>query len=170
GPDLGAPRLQVEDLWITFGNTRVLGDVALDVRAGEIHALIGQNGSGKSTLAKVLTGIYTPDAGTRVSVDGHDLRLPVRPSEAKERGVAVVHQSLGLIDSRSVVENVRLGRMRANGILRRINWAEEREATREIFERLGRTIPLDAPVGALSEEDRATVAIARAVQDAQPGS
>ena len=169
-PALWPPRLEVEDLWITFGNNRVLRDVALDVRAGEIHALIGQNGSGKSTLAKVLTGIYTPDSGTRVSVDGRDLRLPVRPSEAKERGVAVVHQSLGLIDSRSVVENVRLGRLRANGMLRRIDWFKEREATKEIFERLGRSIPLDAPVGGLAEEDRATVAIARAVQDAQAGS
>src|SRR5687768_6843722 len=89
-PAPGPPRLEVENLWVTFGNTRVLRDVALDVRPGEIHALIGQNGSGKSTLAKVLTGIYTPDSGTRVSVDSVDLRLPVRPSEAKEHGVAVV--------------------------------------------------------------------------------
>lgn len=166
----GAPRLEVEDLWITFGNNRVLRDVALDVRAGEIHALIGQNGSGKSTVAKVLTGIYTPDPGTRVAVDGHELRLPVRPAEARQRGVAVVHQSLGLVGSRSVIENIRVGRMRAHGFGRRINWAHERAATLEVFERLGRSIPLDVPVGSLREEERATVAIARAVQDAQPGT
>ena len=74
---------------MTFGDARVLKDVALSVLPGEIHGLVGQNGSGKSTLAKVLTGLYAPDTGTRVAVDGVDLRLPVRPSEARERGVAV---------------------------------------------------------------------------------
>lgn len=168
-PAPGAPRLEVQDLWITFGNNRVLRDVALDVRPGEIHALIGQNGSGKSTVAKVLTGIYTPDPGTRIAVDGHELRLPVRPDEARERGVAVVHQSLGLVNSRSVIENIRVGRMRAHGLGRRIDWRKERAATQEVFDRLGRSIPLDARVGSLREEERATVAIARAVQDATPG-
>ncbi len=166
----GIPRLEVENLWMTFGSTRVLRDVSLDVRPGEIHALIGQNGSGKSTLAKVLTGLYTPDPGTRVAVDGHDLHLPVRPSEAKERGVAVVHQSLGLVDSLSVLENVRVGRLRGHGLWRKISWKEERAAALEVFERLGRRIPLDAPVGTLREEDRAAVAIARAVQDARAGT
>jgi ribose transport system ATP-binding protein len=148
----------------------VLRDVAIDVRPGEIHALIGQNGSGKSTLAKVLTGLYTPDAGTRVAVDGADLHLPVRPAEAMERGVAVVHQSLGLVDRMSVIENVRVGRMRAHGLWRKIDWKDEREAAEEVFARLGRRIPLDVPVGSLREEERATVAIARAVQDARPGT
>lgn len=166
----GTPRLQVENLWMTFGSTRVLRDVAIDVRPGEIHALIGQNGSGKSTVAKVLTGLYTPDAGTRVAVDGLDLSLPVHPTESKQRGVAVVHQSLGLVDSQSVLENVRVGRLRGHGFWRKINWKEERAAALEVFERLGRSIPLDVPVGSLREEDRATVAIARAVQDARPGT
>lgn len=166
----GTPRLEVENLWMTFGSTRVLRDVALDVRPGEIHALIGQNGSGKSTLAKVLTGLYTPDPGTRVAVDGHDLSLPVHPAESKARGVAVVHQSLGLIDSLSVLENVRVGRMRGRGLWRKIDWKTERAEALEVFERLGRSIPLDVPVGSLREEDRATVAIARAVQDARPGT
>lgn len=166
----GTPRLQVENLWMTFGSTRVLRDVALDVRPGEIHALIGQNGSGKSTVAKVLTGLYTPDAGTRVAVDGHDLSIPVHPTESKQRGVAVVHQSLGLVDSQSVLENVRVGRLRGHGLWRKIDWNEERAAALEVFERLGRSIPLDVPVGSLREEDRATVAIARAVQDARPGN
>ncbi|MGW2788266.1 ATP-binding cassette domain-containing protein, partial [Streptomyces populi] len=67
------PRLAVEGLCMTFGGTTVLRDVTLDVRPGEIHALIGQNGCGKSTLAKILTGLYRPDPGSRVMVDGVDL-------------------------------------------------------------------------------------------------
>lgn len=166
----GHPRLEVEHLWMTFGSTRVLRDVALEVRPGEIHALIGQNGSGKSTLAKVLTGLYTPDPGTRVAVDGTELALPVSPIAAKDRGVAIVHQSLGLVDRMSVIENVRVGRMRGHGAWRKIDWKAERSAAQEVFERLGRHIPLDVPVGSLREEERATVAIARAVQDARPGT
>lgn len=164
------PRLAVESLYMSFANNRVLRDVAIDVWPGEIHGLVGQNGSGKSTLAKVLTGLYTPDAGTRIAVDGGELQLPVRPQEARDRGVAVVHQSLGLFDHQSVLENMRVGRLRGSRFLRRIDWSREREAATAVFERLGRHVPLNAPVGTLREEDRATVAIARALQDAHAGT
>jgi ribose transport system ATP-binding protein len=155
---------------VTFSNNRVLRDVALEVRPGELHALVGQNGSGKSTLAKVLTGLYTPDPGAVVAVDGAPLRLPVRPEESRAAGVAVVHQSLGLLGAYSVLENMRMGRLRGTGPLRRIRWDRERAEAAAVFERLGRSVPLEARVGALSEEDRATVAIARALQDARPGT
>ena len=163
------PRLKVSGVSVTFGRNRVLRDVSLEVGAGEIHALIGQNGSGKSTLAKVLTGLYVPDAGARVEIDGVPLRLPVRPVEARHRGVAVVHQSLGLVPEMTVLENMRVGRLQAGRFSRRIRWAVEREAADAVFQRLGRRVPIDRPVGALSEEDRATVAIARALQDAPDG-
>nr|WP_274637154.1 sugar ABC transporter ATP-binding protein [Microbacterium bovistercoris] len=162
-------RLEVHDVTVTFGSNRVLRDVALEVRPGEIHGLIGQNGSGKSTLAKVLTGLYTPDPGARVLVDSEPLRLPVRPAESRAAGVAVVHQSLGLIDRMSVIENLRMGRLRARGLGRRIDWKRERAEAETVFDRLGRRVPFDVPVGALREEERATVAIARALQDATPG-
>lgn len=147
----------------------MLRDVSLEVAPGEIHGLIGQNGSGKSTLAKVLTGLYVPDAGASVSVDGNRLRLPVRPAESRAAGVAVVHQSLGLMPSMTVIENLRMGRLRSRGVLRRIDWRRERAEAQEVFERLGRSVPFNAIVGELSEEERATVAIARALQDATPG-
>lgn len=169
-PDTQEPRLSVRNLCKTFANNRVLRDVHIDVRPGEIHGLIGQNGSGKSTVAKVLTGLYDPDPGTRVTVDGVDLKLPVRPREAQKRGVAVVHQSLGLLDDESVLHNVRLGRLSGSRILRKINWSVERAEVENVFARLGRSVPLDAKVGSLREEERATVAIARALQDAAEGT
>ena len=165
----GVPRLAVRDVSVTFGHNRVLRDVTLDVRPGEIQALIGQNGSGKSTLAKVLTGLYVPDAGASVEVDGEPLRLPVRPLESRARGVAVVHQSLGLVPEMSVLENMRVGRLHAGRFSRRIRWSVERDAAAVVFDRLGRHVPLDVRVASLSEEDRATVAIARALQDAPEG-
>jgi ribose transport system ATP-binding protein len=164
------PRLSVDSLSMTFANNTVLREVSLDIRPGEIHGLVGQNGSGKSTLAKVLTGLYTPDPGTRVAVDGTELRLPVRPGESRNHGVAVVHQSLGLVDSMNVLENMRIGRLRGSRLLRRIDWKQERKAATEVFERLGRSVPLNVPVGSLREEERATVAIARALQDAHAGT
>lgn len=167
--DRGVPRLRVRDVSVTFGHNRVLRDIGLDVRAGEIQALVGQNGSGKSTLAKVLTGLYVPDPGAVVEVDGEALRLPVRPLESRSRGVAVVHQSLGLVPEMSVLENMRVGRLGAGRFSRRIRWSVEREAAAGVFDRLGRHVPLDARVSSLSEEDRATVAIARALQDAPDG-
>jgi ribose transport system ATP-binding protein len=162
-------RLKVSGVSVTFGRNRVLRDVTLEVAPAQIHALIGQNGSGKSTLAKVLTGLYVPDSGARIEVDGVDLRLPVRPLEARNRGVAVVHQSLGLVGEMTVVENMRVGRLRGARFLRRIDWRVERAAASAVFDRLGREVSLDARVDTLSEEDRATVAIARALQDAPVG-
>ena len=159
------PRLAVESVSMTFGNARVLRDVTLDVIPGEIHALIGQNGCGKSTLAKILTGIYNPDAGSRISVDGTPLNLPIRPDESRAAGVAVVHQSLGLVRDATVLENTRLGRLSGSRFLRRIDWRREREATEAVFERMGRRIALDARVADLREDERAVVAIARALQD-----
>ncbi|WP_460774533.1 sugar ABC transporter ATP-binding protein [Microbacterium sp. GXF7504] len=163
-------RLDVRGLSKTFGSTRVLHDIAFDVRPGEIHALVGQNGSGKSTIAKVLSGLYSPDPGSVVAIDGHPFRLPVRPDESRERGMAVVHQSLGLLPGFSVLENMRIGRLRPRGVLRWIDWRTERAAAGAVFERIGRRVDLDAPVASLHEEDRATVAIARALQDAEAGS
>lgn len=154
---------------VTFGRNRVLREITLDVAPGAIHALIGQNGSGKSTLAKVLTGLYVPDPGARIAVDGEELRLPVRPMEARGRGVAVVHQSLGLVPEMTVLENMRVGRLKARRFSRFIRWSAERQAALEVFERLGRRIPIDALVRSLSEEDRATAAIARALQDVPDG-
>ncbi|THA32782.1 sugar ABC transporter ATP-binding protein [Streptomyces sp. A1277] len=155
---------------MTFGSATVLRDVTMDVRPGEIHALIGQNGSGKSTLAKILTGLYRPDAGSRVMVDGADLRLPIRPDESRAAGVGVVHQSLGLVADATVLENTRLGRFQGSRFLRRIDWRAEAEAIQAVFDRLGpRRIPLDAKVADLHEDEKAVVAIARAVQDLAEG-
>ncbi|GAA2576576.1 sugar ABC transporter ATP-binding protein [Winogradskya consettensis] len=163
------PRLRTGAVSVTFGRNRVLRDVGFEVGAGEIHALIGQNGSGKSTLVKVLTGLYVPEPGATVEVDGVPLRLPVRPLEARASGVAVVHQSLGLVGEATVLENMRVGRLRAGRLSRRIHWEHERAQAARMFDRLEHHVPLDTPVHRLSEEDRATVAIARAMQDTPPG-
>jgi len=163
------PRLLVRGLSKTFGRQRVLQEVDLVVQPGELHGLVGQNGSGKSTLVKILTGIHAADPGATLEVDGTALGQRVSVPTMRAVGLSVVHQTLGLIEDASVLENVRAGRFRGGRWLRRIDWRYEREQVVAVLERLGCTLDLQAPVAALSAEDRATVAIARALQDHQPG-
>ena len=158
------PRLQVRDVSKSFGASRALNDVSLDVRPGEIHGLVGENGSGKSTLVKILSGYHAPDAGAAVLVDGQPVGLPVRPAVARRFGLSVVHQDLGLVDSFSVVENMRVGLFEVGRISRAIRWRQERELARAALAELGAVIDPDARVGELSAAERAEVAIARALQ------
>ena len=163
-------RLEVASVYKTFGSARVLRDIGLRIAPGELHGLVGQNGCGKSTLVKILTGIYTPDPGGAITVDGRALSLPVRPLEARAAGLSVVHQNLGLVDDRTVWENVRLGRFKAAGrFSRRIDGRAERAAVEAVFAKLGAQVDVNEKVGELSAEDRAAVAIARAMQDHEPG-
>lgn len=163
------PRLELHGVSKTFGRQRVLNDVKLRVMPGELHGVVGQNGSGKSTLAKILTGYHAPDPGAEVRIDGARLRLPIRLRQARDLGLAVVHQTLGLFDEATVLENIRVGRFRAGRWTRRIRWDAERDAAAEVLAALGRPVRLDARAGTLSAEDRATVAIARALQQARDG-
>jgi ribose transport system ATP-binding protein len=162
-------RLQVANLSKSFGAARVLHGVELSIAPGELHGLVGQNGCGKSTLVKILTGVYTPDPGGSVTVDGRALSLPVRPLDARAAGLSVVHQHLGLVDDRTIWENVRLGRYQAGRLSRRINVREEKRQVAEALAMLDLALDVDTRVGELAAEDRAAVAIARAVQDHKAG-
>jgi ribose transport system ATP-binding protein len=97
GPGTAQPRLDVADLSKTFGPARVLRDIQLSVAPGELHGLVGQNGCGKSTLVKILTGVYTPDPGGSIVVDGRRLRTPVQPMEQREVGVSGVDHSKAVV-------------------------------------------------------------------------
>jgi ribose transport system ATP-binding protein len=168
-PSEAQPRLRLEHVSKTFGRYRALSDVSFDVSKGELHGIVGQNGSGKSTLAKILTGYHAPDSGSVVTVDGAVLDLPVRPADLDRCGVAVVHQSLGLLDDLTVIENLRLGHFGARRFSRRIDWSVERNAVVGVLERLECDVNLNALVGTLSAEQKATLAIARAIQSHEPG-
>jgi ribose transport system ATP-binding protein len=163
------PRLRAERLGKTYGSFRALRDVAFDVRPGEIHGLVGQNGSGKSTLIKILTGYHAPDVGGSLEVDGAGVGLPLTARERHRHGISVVHQSLGLLPELSVTENVRIEQHEPSRWMRRVSWRHEAEKTREALERLGSDIEPGARVADLSAEQRAIVAIARAMQNLTDG-
>lgn len=164
------PRLRMEHVSKTFGNNTVLRDVGIDVRPGEIHALLGQNGSGKSTLIKVLSGVYRPDPGAVVQVDGEDVSQPISPAGVMELGLTFIHQTLGLIPGHSVTENVRLASLERRKFGRFIDWKHERREAVATLERMhAGGIDPDANIDHLHMGQRVTVAIARALQVVVPG-
>ena len=144
-----------------FGAVQALKDIDLDVRAGEVMALVGDNGAGKSTLVKTMAGVYTPDEGS-MSFDGARVQVTT-PAEAQRLGIATVFQDLALCDNLDVVANLFLGRElrhRQGGLdeveMERTSW--------ELLRQLSAKIPsVRIPVASLSGGQRQTVAIARSL-------
>ncbi|MBS1676217.1 MAG: sugar ABC transporter ATP-binding protein [Actinobacteria bacterium] len=163
------PRLEVRSVSKTFAGRTVLSDAGLAVAPGQMHGIVGQNGSGKSTLAKVIAGYHAPDPGAEVIVDGRELPVPVRLGDLRAAGVGIVHQDLGLIETGTVVENVRIAALKGAGPARRIHWDREAEEAKVALDRLGFRRSLRSLVKELPPVDRARVAIARAIQEHRPG-
>ena len=101
--------LSVEGLTKSFGGLRALAGVSLEVRRGEVHAVVGENGAGKSTLMKILGGIITRDSGL-TRLDGREVAFST-PRDAIGAGIAVIHQELSVLPTLDVVENLFMGRM-----------------------------------------------------------
>lgn len=161
---MSTPRLEMRNVSKTFGSMKVLDGASLTLAPGEVHALIGQNGSGKSTLIKILSGFHAPDRGAEIYVNGVRTGPPVRPRRLAEAGVTFVHQDLGLVPGLSVLENVRVGRLRRGRFTRLVQWRSERAAVSRTLEYLGSDIDPDTPVARLSLPQRGLIAIARALQ------
>ena len=145
----------------TYGVTRALVDVSIDIRPGEIHGLLGQNGSGKSTLIKVLAGVVEPDEGT-LTVRGREVSLPLKPVDAERLGFRFVHQNLGLVPSISVAENLFLSQF-ALGKARHIRWGRLYRAAETLLAEYDIAVDPRLPLEKLSPLERAQVAIVRAV-------
>jgi ribose transport system ATP-binding protein len=144
----------------SFGATPALRDVALEVRAGEAIALIGENGAGKSTLMKVLSGAHAPDAGT-MELEGRPY-APVNPHQARLAGVAMIYQELNLAPDLSVEDNIMLGQEQ-----RRFGWLDRPAQRRKVCEALDRLghpgLRPETEVRRLSVGAKQVVEIARAL-------
>jgi len=162
---LKQPVLQISQVSKTFADKRVLDQVDLAVAPGEIVGLVGQNGSGKSTLVKILSGVYQPDPGGHLWMDGQAVDLPVPPGSAGRLGLVFVHQDLGLFAEGSLLENVRVGRYTTKRGWR-IDWPQERRVCANALQRVGLDLNPEHKLARLGQVDRALVAIARAVDQA----
>ena len=153
-------RLRASGIAKSFGPTQAVRSASLELRPGEVLALMGENGSGKSTLVKILAGVHQPDAG-HVEMDDEQIHL-ASPGVAIASGIAAVFQEVLVAGSRSVLDNVWLG---ADGLFR--SHIEEGERARlaeeELAELLGRTVDLAQPVENLSLSDRQACCIVRAL-------
>ncbi len=156
------PVLQVAGISKRFPGVVALDGVSLEVRAGEVVALVGENGAGKSTLMKILAGVYRPDDG-EIRIDGRAIVLH-SPSEATHLGIGVIHQELEVVDTLDVAANIGLGREPVwGGPLRLLN-RQRLEATADAaLARLGVTLATRTLVRHLSTAQRQLLTIARAL-------
>ncbi|OQM77244.1 sugar ABC transporter ATP-binding protein [Manganibacter manganicus] len=152
-----APLLETVGLSKSFGPVEVLKDIGFDVRAGEVHAIIGENGAGKSTLMKLLAGHLQPSRG-ELRIDGETVAL-TGPVDAEQRGIVLVHQEILLAPDLTVAQNVYLGREIGNGLT--VDDRAMNEGARKAVRDLGADIDPKAVVGRLSIARRQLVQIAR---------
>lgn len=155
-----ASLLELRGVSKSYGGVAVLREVDFDVRAAEVHALVGENGAGKSTLMNVISGVAAPDAG-EVLWNGAAVRLR-GPRDARRLGIAFVHQELAQVPQLSVAENIFLGRHPA-GAAGWVRWDEIAERARALLSELGRPMDPRTPVGGLAMAERQLVEIARAL-------
>ena len=151
--------LELRDIVKTFGSVKALDRASLTLRAGEVHALMGENGAGKSTLIKVLTGVHAPDAGTIV-MGGRPI-APRSPREAEQAGISTVYQEVNLIPTLSIADNLLLGRQPT-----RFGWIRQgvmRRRAEEAVARLGLEVDVTRDVGSCPLAVQQMVAIARAL-------
>ena len=156
-----APLLEMREITKSFPGVRALDGVTFDLRAGEIHALVGENGAGKSTLMKVLGGVYPhPDYGGEILIQGEPVRFNgVRASEAA--GIAVVFQELSLVKDLTVGENIFLGREPSRfGVVR---WDELYGRAQKLLDELRLAIDPRTPVRNLGIGQQQLVEIAKAL-------
>ena len=148
--------LTLEGISKRFGGVKALTGVDFDVRAGEVHALVGENGAGKSTMMKVIAGNYRPDAGT-IHLQGQAVQFR-NPHAALVRGIALIHQETALAPDLTVAENVMLCHLP-----RVIHWKELYKQAGALLDGLGFEIDPSALVSSLPAAHRQVVEIAKAL-------
>lgn len=153
--------LEMSDISKSFPGVKALQNVQLNVKPGEVHALMGENGAGKSTLMKILIGIYTADTG-KVIFDGQELKIN-NVSEALDKGISMIHQELNPVPEMTVAENIFLGR-EPTGAFGLVNQKKLVQDTQELFDRLNiHSIQPTSKMNELTVAKMQLVEIAKAV-------
>jgi ribose transport system ATP-binding protein/rhamnose transport system ATP-binding protein len=160
GAQHARPFVEAIDIHKAYGGAPALRGVSIDIRAGEVHGLIGANGAGKSTLIKVLAGLTRADRGV-VRVGGHPVDIH-SPQQAAGLGMSFIHQELAFVPGMNVIENIMLGvpkRTRAG----MVDWKAVAREVAPLAARVGITAPLDANVKGLSTAENWLINICRAL-------
>ena len=152
--------LRATDVTKSYAGVQALKRASLELRAGEVHALVGENGAGKSTLIKILTGAVQPDSG-EITLDGEPLAR-LTPAAAKRLGIAAIYQQPALFGELTVAENIALGQERT-GRWGRVDWRARHRRAQELLARVGARIDPETDAGDLSMPQQQLVEIARAL-------
>ncbi len=157
----GAALLEMRGIGKRFHGVVALADVNLQVRRGEIHAVVGENGAGKSTLMKVLSGVYPhPEYDGEIHFEGRELRFS-GIADSERHGIIIIHQELALVPLLSVAENIFLGHEPARAGV--IDWGAAHRRSRELLARVGLRVSPSTPVGDLGVGQQQLVEIAKAL-------
>lgn len=156
---MGEVILTMKGIDKSFPGVHALDHVDLEVKKGEVHALMGENGAGKSTLMKVLTGIYVKDAGT-ITYEGKEVEF-ANPREAQEAGIVIVHQELNMMNHLTVAQNIFIGREVMSGRL--IHDKKMNEKAAELFQKLNIDIDPTEKMGNLTVGKQQMCEIAKAI-------
>lgn len=153
--------IRMEHIEKSFPGVKALNDVQFELKAGEVHALVGENGAGKSTLMKVLTGVYPKDNGS-IYMEGKEIAITgVR--DAQRLGIVMIHQELNLMNHLSAAENIFIGRefKKAGNLF--LDKAKQNEEAKKLFEKLNVDIDPTVKVGELTVAKQQMVEIAKAI-------
>ena len=156
---MGEVILTMKGIDKSFPGVHALDHVDLEIRKGEVLALMGENGAGKSTLMKVLTGIYKKDSGT-ITYEGKEVEF-ANPRDAQAAGVVIVHQELNMMNHLTVAQNIFIGREIMNGKL--INDAKMNEEAAKLFKQLNIDIDPKEKMGNLTVGKQQMCEIAKAI-------
>lgn len=153
--------LQMEGIDKSFPGVHALNECKFDLRAGEVHALVGENGAGKSTMMKILSGIYPKDAG-RILLRGVEVNVP-NPRVAQHLGISMIHQELNLMPHLSVAQNVWIGREPRKGLPFWLDDAAINKDTQALFDHMRLKIDPHTRVSDLTVAKQQMVEIAKAL-------
>ena len=162
GQGAGEVLLKLEGIGKSFPGVRALHNVHLEVRRGEVHALVGENGAGKSTLMKILSGAYTRDTG-EIYWEGQPIIIH-NPREAQDLGIGIIYQEFNLVPQLSIAENVWISREPfRNRALQLIDWKEMRSRTQALLDELHLSLDPKRLVAGLGVAQQQMVEIAKAL-------
>jgi len=152
--------LTASDISKSYAGVQALKRASFDLRAGEVHALVGENGAGKSTLIKIITGAVQNDGGT-ILLDGQPIS-DNSPQHAKSLGIAAIYQQPALFPELTVAENIAIG-VERQGVWQRISWNARHQRAAELLAQVGAKISTDALAGELTMPQQQLVEIARSL-------
>ncbi len=158
---MGDVLVKMEGIEKFFPGVHALSQCKFELNSGEVHALIGENGAGKSTMMKVLTGVYTKDAGT-IHYKGKEVEIH-NPKAAQNLGISIIHQELNLMPHLTVAQNIFIGREPRKGVKIFLNEKKINEKTRELFATMHLDLDPTIKVSDLTVAKQQMVEIAKAL-------